>query len=458
MKTIRIGGGAGFSGDRIEPAVELVESGDLDYLIFECLAERTIALAQRARLLNPADGYDPLLVDRLEAVLPACHARGIKIITNMGAANPLAAQARALAIARRHRLYGLTVATVIGDDVLTLVRERDACLVESGRRVTELGDRVVAANAYLGAEPMVEALCGGADIVITGRVADPSLALAAQMHAFQWDPDDWLRLGRGTVVGHLVECAGQITGGYFADPGHKDVPDLARLGFPILEVDEDGMATVTKVPGSGGCVTVRTCTEQILYEVHRPDQYVTPDTVADFSRVRFDDVGHDRVRVTGGTGAPRPEQLKVSVGYTDGFRGEGQISYAGPGAIRRGRLAAQIVLERLALTETTLEEVRCDLIGVDALSVCDTLADQRSLSAVGDADDPSEPVEVRVRVAGRAATLGHALRVGREVESLLTNGPAGGGGAWKTANATVAVESTFVPRVRVTPVVRYEVV
>jgi hypothetical protein len=436
----------------------LVEHGDIDYLVFECLAERTIALAQQVRLQNPEDGYDPLLVERMEAVLPACHARGIRIITNMGAANPLAAQAKVLAIARRHGLRGLTVATVTGDDVLSLVRNCDAPLVESGRTVAELGERVVAANAYLGAEPMVAALSGGADIVVTGRVADPSLALAAQMHAFEWAADDWPRLGRGTVVGHLVECAGQITGGYFAEPGKKEVPDLARLGFPILEVDEDGDATVTKVAGSGGCVTVQTCTEQILYEVHRPDQYMTPDTVADFSKVSFDDLGHDRVRVTGGTGAPRPEQLKVSVGYTDGFRGEGQISYTGPGAIRRGRLAAQIVVDRLALTGTLLEEIRCDLIGVDAISGPETRQDGRSPFAAEDGDLPTDPTEVRVRVAARAATLDHARRVGREVEALLTNGPAGGGGAWKTTKATVAVESTFVPRSRVTPAVRYEVV
>ena len=339
MRTIRIGGGAGYSGDRIEPAVELARYGQLDYLVFECLAERTIALAQRARLTDPSAGYDPLLVERMEAVLPICHDQGVRIITNMGGANPVAASARVIEVARRHQLNGLTVATVTGDNVLELVRGRDLRLQETGRRVSELGDTLVSANAYLGAEPLVEALSTGASVILTGRVADPSLGLSAQMHAFGWAPDDWEQLGRGTVVGHLIECAGQITGGYFADPGYKDVPDLARLGFPIAEVTDDGVAIITKVSGSGGRVTVQTCTEQLFYEVHQPERYTTPDTVADFSAVQIADAGPDRVRISGGTGRPRPDTLKVSVGYRDGFVGEGQISYAGPGAVTRARTA-----------------------------------------------------------------------------------------------------------------------
>ena len=393
MKTIRIGGGAGFSGDRIEPAVELVEKGGLDYLIFECLAERTIALAQQTRLKHPEGGYDPLLRQRMEAVLPVCHAKGIRIITNMGAANPLAAGAEVAAIARRCGLLGLTVATIAGDDVVELVRERDPRLVETGRLVSELGGSLVSANAYLGAEPIVVALGAGASVVITGRVADPSLALAAQMHAFGWAADDWPRLGRGTVVGHLVECAGQITGGYFADPGHKDVPALARLGFPIAVVEPDGTAEITKVGGSGGSVTVQTCTEQLLYELHRPDRYVTPDTVADFSGVTLSEMGPDRVRVSGGHGKPSPDTLKVSVGYRDGFVGEGQISYAGPGAVSRARLASKIVLERLAMTGVVMQEVRHDLIGLDSM--------HGSARSSGHPD----PYEVRLRVVSRTDRL-----------------------------------------------------
>ena len=443
MKTIRIGGGAGYAGDRIEPAVELVEAGDLDYLIFECLGERTIALAQHARLADPDGGYNPQLRARMEAVLPTCHSKGIRVITNMGAANPRAAGTVTVDVAHRHGLHGLTVATVIGDDVLELVRARDPELEESRRRVSDLGDALVSANAYLGAEPIVEALSAGASVVMTGRVADPSLALAAEMHAFGWSPDDWALLGQGTVVGHLIECAGQITGGYFADPGYKDVAGLAHLGFPIAVVDPDGTAVITKVAGSGGRVTVRTCKEQLLYEVHRPDRYITPDTVADFSTVTFDEVGSDAVRVAGGSGQPRPEMLKVSVGYTDGFRGEGQISYAGPGAASRARLAGQVVAERLALTGVRLREIRYDMIGVD------------SLHGTGLSSAHPEPYEARLRVVARTDAMHDATQVGREVETLLTNGPAGGGGASTTARQTLRIESTYLERSDISTNIEY---
>ena len=445
--TIRIGGGAGFSGDRIEPAVELAEKGALDYLIFECLAERTIALAQQARARDPNAGYDPLLVDRMDAVLPLCHARGVRIITNMGAANPGAALARIVEVARRHDLRGLKIAAVTGDDVLAIVQDGDHMLEETGRSIRALGNTVVSANAYLGAEPIVEALSGGAAVVVTGRVADPSLGLAAQMHTFGWAADDWNLLGQGTVVGHLLECAGQLTGGYFADPGYKDVPGLARLGFPIAEVGKDGGAVMTKVPGSGGMVTARTCTEQLLYEVHRPNAYVTPDVTADFSRVRITELAVDRVSVTGGAGKPRSDTLKVSVGYADGFVGEGQISYAGPGAVARARLAQDIVAERLALAGVVPRDIRYDLIGLDALHGSER------------ASARPEPYEVRLRVVARTATMPEAVRIGHEVEALLTNGPAGGGGTTPPgAQPSLAIESVLVPRASVTPAVTYEVV
>jgi len=439
--TIRIGGGAGYSGDRIEPAVELVDQGRLDYLIFECLAERTIALAHLARLRDPACGYDPLLDERMRAVLPGCHAQGVRIVTNMGAANPLAARDRIVALAREQGLDGLRVAAVIGDEITALAAEQELTLQETGRRVSDLGDRLVSANAYLGAEPMVAALERGADVVVTGRVADPSLALAAQMHAFGWRPDDWPRLGAGTVVGHLVECAGQITGGYYADPGVKDVPGLGRLGFPIAEVDERGSAVITKVSGSGGIVTEHTCAEQLLYEVHQPDRYLTPDSSADFSRVTLAEVGPDRVAVTGGTGGPRPQALKVSVGYRDGYVGEGQISYAGPGAVGRARLAADIVRERLELIGVQPRELRCDLLGVNAL--------HGNASALAHAD----PNEVRLRVVARTDTRDEATRLGGEVETLLTNGPAGGGGSTRSVRETVGIESASIDRQLVRPAV-----
>jgi len=433
VKTVRIGAGAGFSGDRIEPAVEVAERGGVQYLVFECLAERTIALAQQAKMKDPALGYDLLLADRMRAVLGTCHSKGIKIITNMGAANPVAAAEKTAAVACALELRGLKVAAVTGDDVLDTVRKGGYLLDDTGETVASLGNRLVSANAYLGAGPIVEALAAGADVVITGRAADPSMFLAPLIHEFNWSMEDWTRLGRGTVVGHLLECAGQITGGYFADPGFKDVPDIARLGFPIAEVAEDGTAVITKVPGTGGVVSAATCTEQLLYEVHDPARYLQPDVVADFSGVSVTEAGPDRVRIQGGDGTKRTGTLKVSVGYVDSYVGEGQISYAGPGAVARGRLALEIVAERLRLTGVQARELRFELIGVDSIL-------GRKLSA-----DAPEPREVRVRVVGRTDSLSEATRIANEVESLYLNGPASGGGVTKSARDIVGIRSTLLP-------------
>ncbi len=441
MRTVRIGSGAGYSGDRIEPAVELAEHGDIGYLGFECLAERTIALAQQERMRDPTRGYDPLLEARMRAVLPTCRRRGIRIITNMGAANPVAAARKTAEVARALGLVGLRIAAVTGDDVLDACRTQDLPLLETGGTVAGLGNRLISANAYLGAGPIVRALAEGADVVITGRVADPALFLAPLIHELGWAWDDWNRLGQGIVAGHMLECAGQVTGGYFADPGCKDVAGLARLGFPIGEVSEDGTLVVTKVAGSGGAVTTATCKEQLLYEVHDPARYLQPDVVADFSRVRIEEIGPDRVLVHGGRGSPRTGMLKVSVGYLDGFIGEGQISYAGPGAPARGRLALEIVRERLALTGVQTAETRFDLIGVDALH-------GPGLSA------GREPYEVRARVAGRTESLAEAVRIGNEVETLYTNGPAGGGGVTKSAREVVAVASALLPGELAAPLVQ----
>ncbi|WP_339468234.1 MULTISPECIES: acyclic terpene utilization AtuA family protein [unclassified Pseudomonas] len=437
MKTLRIGSGAGYSGDRIEPAVELAERGDLDYLVFECLAERTIALAQQARISDPQGGYDPLLSERMRRVLPFVGRpegrRRLRVITNMGAANPVSAAIEVRRIADELGL-DLKVVAVVGDDVLNVLQPE--FLLDNGQTVGSLGERLISANAYLGVDGILEALRAEADVVITGRVADPSLFLAPQMFEFGWAPDDWLRLGRGTLVGHLLECAGQVSGGYFADPGFKDVDDLARLGFPLAEIDADGDALITKVAGSGGRVSRATCTEQLIYEVHDPAAYLTPDVTADFSQVGFVEESVDRVRASGADGRARPEQLKVSVGYLDGWIGEGQMSYGGPGAVARAQLARDVVLKRLELMGVKMQDVRAELIGMDSL--------HGTRSTV-------EPWEVRLRVAARCEDRGEAVRVGNEVETLYTNGPSGGGGASKSVRQVVAVASLLLPRNAVNP-------
>ncbi|NKJ42330.1 acyclic terpene utilization AtuA family protein [Novosphingobium sp. SG720] len=434
MRSIRIGAGAGFAGDRIEPAVELVERGELDYLCFECLAERTIALAQLARRHDPAAGYDPRLARRMRAVLGPAMARGVRIVSNMGAANPLAAMNAALDVAREMGLGGIRMAAVLGDDVLTSIAGQDHPLVDREGSLADL--QPISANAYLGAFPIARALAEGAQVIFTGRVCDPALFLAPMIHAFGWAEDDWTRLARGTVVGHLLECAGQLTGGYFADPGYNDVPGLARLGFPLAEVGEDGNAVLTKVAGTGGQLTLANAREQAMYEILDPARYLQADVVADFTTLQLAQAGPDRIAVSGVTGHPRPETLKVSVGYEDGFVGEGQIAYAGPGAAARGQLALDIVAERLALLGLPLDEVRYDLIGVNSANV------------TGRAPDPAE---VRARVAARCADRAIAAEIGAEVEALYLNGPSGGGGVTTTLREVVAVASILIGRETVTP-------
>jgi hypothetical protein len=442
VKRVRIGSGAGYSGDRIDPAIELARFGNLNYLVFECLAERTIALAHQSKRKLRSDGYDPLLAERMVAVLPHCKKDGIKIISNMGAADPIAAARKTKEVAQSLGLDGVRVAAVQGDDVLDLM-PGSYVFTETGEQVDTIFDRIISANAYFGATPIVEALAGGADVILTGRAADSSLFLAPLIHEFGWPMDDWNVLAQGTVIGHLLECAGQLTGGYFADPGYKDVPNLARLGFPLAEVSEDGNAVFTKVAGSGGLITKATCVEQLLYEIQDPSAYTTPDVIATFSNVKIQELGPDRIRVTGGVGNPKPDTLKVSVGYQDCCVGEGQISYAGLGALGRAQLAKAILEDRLRPYQ--LEELRFDLIGLNSIH-------GPRLSA------PScDPYEIRLRAVARAESLERASIVPREVEALYTNGPAGGGGVTTSVKETVAILSTLIPHDAVKHSVVYEV-
>jgi len=434
MKTVRIGAGAGFAGDRIDPAIELARDGRLHYLVFECLAERTIALAQLAKRQGHSLGFDPLLRMRMEAVLPFCRASHTRIITNMGAANAQAAVRETILLARALGLSGLRVAWVAGDDVLHLLADHTS---------SDPRENLVSANAYLGIEPILECLREGADVVITGRVADPSLFLAPMVYEFGWAIDDWVRLGQGTAIGHLLECAGQLTGGYFADPGYKDVPGLGRLGFPIAEIEETGESILTKPDGSGGLITIRNCKEQILYEVQDPAQYLTPDVTADFTPIRFAEVSANRIRVSGARGLTRPAQIKVSTGFHAGYIAEGQISYAGPGALARARLARQILENRLHWIE--FGDLRLDFVGVD------------SMHGVMLSQPACEPYEVRLRAAGRLFSQNDAHRLTQEVESLYVNGPAGGGGVMVSVRENIAMDAAFLPRESITPSLGIEV-
>ncbi|WP_326907847.1 acyclic terpene utilization AtuA family protein [Sedimentibacter sp. MB31-C6] len=433
MKKIRIGSGAGYAGDRLEPALELIEKGNIDYISFECLAERTIAIAQKAKLVNPNKGYNGLLEHRMDKVLPLAYKHKVKVITNMGAANPQSAADVVCKMAEEKGIKGLKVAAVYGDDVLDkLDKYKDTTVWETGKPLSEL-DGIISANVYMGIDGIVEALKNGADIVITGRVSDPALFLAPLVYEFGWDLNNYDLLGKGTLIGHLLECGGQATGGYYAEPGKKDVEKLWELGFPIAEVSEGGEFIMTKVEGSGGVVNKDTLTEQMIYEIHDPSTYLTPDCIADFSKVTFTQKYKDVVEVKGATGREKTDTLKVSLGYKDCYIGEGEISYAGPGCLERAKLAAEIVEKRLKLTNVNYDELRVDFIGINAIYK----NSERNYNT---------PEEVRLRVAARTKNKNDAVQIGNEVETLYTNGPAGGGGATKTVNEIVSVASILVNR------------
>ena len=436
IRDFRIGCGAGFSSDRLDPAVDLARRGHLDVLVFECIGERTLAFGHRDMRADPSRGYNPLLGKRMRAVLPLTHAAGTRVITNMGVANPMAAAERTVEVARELGLDGLVVAALIGDDVSQTLGP-DTPLWE-GMTIGEAGRPYIGANAYLGAEEILLALETGADVVITGRVADPSLFVAPLRRHFEWDADDWERLGPATAVGHLLECASQVTGGYFADPGYKDVDALAYVGFPYAEVRADGSACITKLDDTGGLVDERTVKEQLLYEVHDPARYLTPDVVADFSTVSVCAAGTDRVRIDGAGGAPRPEQLKVTVAFDGGWLAEAGVSYAGEGAQARASMAGEIVLERMRRVHGTNAPVRVDLVGVQSLHA----------TAL---DYPTDSRDVRVRCAMRASSREEADLLLWEVESLLCCGPSAGGGYRGTATPSVLTCSASIGRDAVSP-------
>ena len=435
--TIRLGTGAGFSADRLDPAVDLVANGRLDAIVFECIGERTLAFGHRDRMADPEAGFNPLLERRLRRVLPLCAEHGTRLITNMGVANPRGAAARTAQVARELGLRGLRIVALDGDDVGGLIGP-DTPLPDAGLSVGEVGRPMVGANAYLGADAILPALEAEADVIITGRVADPSLFLAPLCHAFGWAADDWPALGAGTLVGHLMECAAQITGGYFADPGCKDVPNLAYVGFPLAEVAADGRAVITKLAHAGGMVSERTVKDQLLYEVHDPAAYVTPDVVADFSRVDIRQDGADRVAIGGAGGRPRPARLKVTVAFDGGLLAEAGVSYAGPGAKGRAELAGAIVKERMLALHGCNAPLRIDLIGVNALH--------------GTAREyPSDARDVRLRAALRADSREQAELLLWEVESLLCCGPAGGGGYRGRITPSVITHSAHIDRGQVQP-------
>lgn len=446
-KTIRIGSGSAWWGDRVEPAQLNAEQGRLDYLCFETMAEATISAAQvRARRDPSFPGYDTYLDDRMRAVLPACMAQGVRIVSNQGWINPRGAASRIAELLREMGHKGVKIAAVDGSLVTERIGQLADTVMETGVPLSTLADSIISAEVYQGAEPIAEALRAGAQIVVTGRVADPSVFMAPMMAEFGWDALDHARLGAGNGIGHLLECGAQVTGGYFSDPGFKDVPEPWNFGFPIAEVSADGSAVIEKVAGTGGAIDLRTVKEQLLYEVHDPANYITPDVVVDFTTTRLEQIGPDRVRVSGIGGKPRTPTLKASVGCTEGFIGEDMFFYAGPGALRRAQLAKRILEERFRIVGLKSEDLRIDFLGMNAVHGKATPTDW------------PEPYEIAVRVAARTRTKEEALKVGREVDGMAVSGIAHTGKRVPHQDRTrevIGVWSTLVPREAIRPSIHY---
>jgi hypothetical protein len=392
--SLRIGGGQGFYGDGHGPVADLLAAG-VDYLVCEALAELTLAILQKDRQRDESLGYTRDLPLYVLAALPDITAGRTRLITNGGGINPVAAGRAVVALLRQSGVSGVKVATVVGDDVRPLAPELG------------LPESALFANAYLGARPVVEALDAGAHIVVTGRVADASLFLAPLVHEMGWGWEDWDRLAAGVTLGHLLECSGQVTGGNYSGPWWEN-PDPHRVAFPLAEAEADGSFVVTKPPGTGGMVTFDTVREQLMYEVHDPRAYLNPDVTADFAAVAVDDLGDDRVRVSGARGGPAPESYKALVCTPAGWAGEARLGYSWPDAEAKARSALSFIRARAESAGVEVEEWHEEYFGAGAY--------------FGGVDD-LDPPEVVARLAWRAATPEAAAKVSREIGVLGLSGP-----------------------------------
>ncbi|MBB3458750.1 hypothetical protein FHT86_007076 [Rhizobium sp. BK313] len=438
----RIGSGAGFSGDRVDAPQSVVKAiaaaGNGGAIIFETLGERTLALGQIAKRHDPDKGYEPLLEELLEPILSQCISASIVVVGNFGAANPTAAATVIQALAARLGLGALRVAVVSGDDLLGKIDITQTERWEGDGRLPDVDGDVIAINAYIGAVAIADAIQAGAQIVVTGRVADPALALGPLVAHFGWAWDDLDRMASGTLVGHLLECGSQVSGGFFADPGFNDVPDTANIGFPIAEVESDGTFVITKAAGTGGLVDLRTVKEQLLYEIHDPAAYLTPDVTLDLTEVELEQIGPDRVRVTGARGHAAPAKLKATVSYYGDWLGEAEISYAGPNALARARLAITTIAERIRRRGLSLRH-RADIVG--SVSVFDS--DDGKLRAEFEATGPGD---FRVRFAFGSLSQADVACAVQEVNALYCCGPSGGGGIRQSLKPRVRTLSQLVPR------------
>lgn len=440
-RTVRLGAGTAFWGDSVKPAIEMVERGEIDYLCCDHLAELTMSILAKQRAKSPDRGYTRDILDLLRGALPTIVEKGVKVVTNSGGANPRAAGAAIAALCKELGLSGVRIAVVTGDDIEADIdgladQGVDFSNLDTGQQLSEVRDRLTHAAVYTGCEGIVEALGQGAQIVVCGRVTDIALYLGPLIHEFGWAPDDWQRLGMATVVAHAIECGGQATGGLYAGDW-AGVDGLETLGYPIAEVADDGTAVLTKTPGTGGRVDIGTVSEQLVYEILDPANYLTADVTADFTQVRLEEIGPDRVRITGGTGKPAPATLKVNMGYRAGFIGEAQFTYTWPDAYAKSQRGLAFLRSRLARAGFEYSDDLVEYVGHNSMWG----------GRIPPPDDP-ELTEIVVRYAARCADAEQARKVFTESVPLYNNGPAGvaGVGTRPPLKELYAIWPCLIPR------------
>lgn len=441
MKTVRLGAGMAFWGDSVLPAIAMAERGDIDYLCCDHLAELTMSILAKQMDRNPSAGYTRDILDLLRGALGTCLASGIKVISNAGGANPHGCAEAVATLCKELGLDGVRIAVVTGDDIRADIDRLMTTGVsftnmDTADELASVRDRLTHAAVYTGCEGIVEALRQGGDIVICGRVTDIALYLGPLVHEFGWATDDWERLGMATAVAHCIECGGQATGGLYAG-GWAGVPDLEELGYPIAEVAEDGTAVLTKTPGTGGRVDVGTVSEQLVYEILDPGNYLTADVTADFTNIALEEVGPDQVRVTGATGRARPDTLKVNMGYRAGFVGEARFTYTWPDAYAKSQRGLEFLRNRLARAGFRCQDELVEYVGWNSMWG----------SRIPDPKDP-DLAEVVVRYAARCDDEVEARKVFTESVPLYNNGPAGvaGVGTRPPLKELFALWSSLIPR------------
>jgi len=415
-RIVRVASGQGFWGDDLEAPVRQVEGGSIDYLMLDYLAEVTMSIMQKQRARDPEAGYARDFVPLMERIFPQCIADGVRVVTNAGGVNPTGCAEALVEAGRRAGVAGRAkVGLVTGDDLMErlddlIARGHELANMETGEPLSVIRDQVQSANAYIGAEPIVEALGKGADVIVTGRSTDTALTYGPLIHEFGWSTDDHDRIAAGVVAGHINECGAQATGGNCLIDWWN-IPGMAAVGFPIVEVSDDGSFVVTKHGGSGGRVTRASVAEQILYEMGDPTDYITPDVVADFTKIQLDDQGNDRVRVHGVTGGPRTDFLKVSIAYASGWKATGTLTYSWPDAAAKAQAADRILRERLDRLGLHFDEIRTELVGWDST--------HGPLVGAAPADLPEVQLRIGVRSSDRAAVE----RFTREIAPLVLTGP-----------------------------------